>query len=74
MDKAILTYDEKKAAEAAFQGRPFNPTWSASARGVFDGIVNVLVAKTPLARMVSIAPSEEFQEGLPIAGVISMQR
>ena len=27
-----LTYDEKKAAEAAFRGAPFNSDWSESAR------------------------------------------
>ncbi|MEQ1793447.1 MAG: DUF6573 family protein [Nitrospira sp.] len=37
-----LTHDEKKAAEAAFAGRPFNSSWSASARVVYDGIVNAL--------------------------------
>ena len=36
-----LTYDEKKAAEAAFTGRPFNPEWSDTARKVYDGILNV---------------------------------
>lgn len=34
-----LTYDEKKAAEAAFQGMPFNPDWSDAARKVYDGIL-----------------------------------
>ena len=37
-----LTHDEKKAADAAFAGRPFNEAWSASARGVYDGIVKAL--------------------------------
>ena len=37
-----LTYDEKKAAEAAFAGLPFNEAWSASARAVYDGIVKAL--------------------------------
>ncbi|SPP63261.1 DUF6573 family protein [Nitrospira lenta] len=37
-----LTNDEKKAADAAFAGRPFNASWSASARTVYDGIVNAL--------------------------------
>ena len=37
-----LTYDEKKAAEAAFTGRPFNPEWSDTARKVYDGILNVM--------------------------------
>jgi hypothetical protein len=38
----VLTHDEKKAADAAFAGRPFNEAWSASARAVFDGIVKAL--------------------------------
>ena len=37
-----LSHDEKKAAEAAFAGRPFNDAWSASARAVYDGIVKAL--------------------------------
>lgn len=37
-----LTYDEKKAAEAAFSGRPFNDAWSESARAVYDGIIKAL--------------------------------
>jgi len=38
----LLTHDEKKAAEAAFARRPFNPKWSAKARAVYDGIVKAL--------------------------------
>jgi hypothetical protein len=37
-----LTHDEKKAADAAFSGRPFNPAWSAGARLVYDGILSAL--------------------------------
>jgi len=37
-----LTNDEKKAADAAFAGRPFNEAWSASARAVYDGIVKAM--------------------------------
>ncbi len=37
-----LTHDEKKAADAAFAGRPFNEAWSAAARAVYDGIVKAL--------------------------------
>jgi len=37
-----LTYDEKKAADAAFAGRPFNEVWSASARTIYDGVVKAL--------------------------------
>lgn len=34
-----LSHDEIKAAEAAFQGRPFNEAWSQAARVVYDGLV-----------------------------------
>ena len=37
-----LTYDERKAAEAAFAGRPFNPAWSESAKRVYEGLVRAL--------------------------------
>lgn len=37
-----LSHDEKKAADAAFTGRPFNEAWSASARAVYDGIVKAM--------------------------------
>jgi hypothetical protein len=37
-----LSYDERKAADAAFLGRPFNEAWSASARAIYDGIVKAL--------------------------------
>ena len=35
-----LTHDEKKAAEAAFRGEPFNPSWSEAAARVYAGIVD----------------------------------
>jgi hypothetical protein len=37
-----LTYDEKKAAEAAFRGEPFNPVWSSAAAKVYAGIVTAM--------------------------------
>ncbi|MBX3329179.1 MAG: hypothetical protein KF722_02165 [Nitrospira sp.] len=40
----ILTHDERKAAEAAFGGRPFNPAWSQSARKVYEGLIQALPA------------------------------
>jgi len=33
-----LTHDEKKAAEAAFRGAPFDPQWSDAARKIYLGI------------------------------------
>lgn len=34
----MITNDERKAAEAAFQGRPFNPLWAQKAQHIYDGI------------------------------------
>lgn len=34
-----LTYDEQKAAEAAFRGRPFDSNWSERAQAIYQGIV-----------------------------------
>ena len=61
-----LTYDEKKAAEAAFAGRPFNEAWSASARVVYDGIVKAL----PHTDVVIPSPSNIEEP----AEVLSAQR
>ena len=36
---SILTFDERKAAEAAFRGLPADPTWSSSAHAIYDGIL-----------------------------------
>lgn len=55
MDPKALTHDEKKAAEAAFEGRPFNPNWSAAARQVYDGILQHLEAQ-------ALAPSDNATE------------
>ena len=33
-----MTYDEKKAAEAAFRGSPFDSSWSESALKVYEGL------------------------------------
>jgi hypothetical protein len=52
-----LTHDEKKAADAAFAGRPFNEVWSASARAVYDGIVQALPH-----RDVAISTSSNVEE------------
>jgi hypothetical protein len=34
-----LTFDEKRAAEAAFRGLPIDPTWPVSAQEVYFGIL-----------------------------------
>lgn len=43
-----LTHDEKKAAEAAFTGVPFNQEWSETARKVYDGIMGVIGNASPV--------------------------
>ncbi len=37
-DNRTLTHDEKKAAEAAFKGAPFDPKLSEAARKVYLGL------------------------------------
>jgi hypothetical protein len=34
-----LSFDEKKAAEAAFQGLPIDQAWSVSAQAIYCGIL-----------------------------------
>ena len=53
-----LTYDEKKAAEAAFTGRPFNPEWSDAARRVYDGIVGVMGPSKSVEDRIELQPAE----------------
>ncbi|MCP9453565.1 MAG: hypothetical protein NNA23_12880 [Nitrospira sp.] len=45
----LLTHDERKAAEAAFDGRPCNPRWSESAKRVYDGLVQAMLLSSSLA-------------------------
>lgn len=40
-----LTHDEHKASEAAFRGLPCDPSWSQSAKAVYDGIVRAMAKK-----------------------------
>src|SRR5262245_25195639 len=41
-----LTFDERQAAEAAFSGKPFCATWSASAQRVYEGLIAALVTRS----------------------------
>lgn len=59
----VLTHDEKKAADAAFSGRPFDEAWSAAARTVYDGIVKAL----PHRDATISTPSEPLQPQEPLA-------
>lgn len=51
-----LTYDEKKAADAAFKGAPFDPKWSEAARNVYEG----------LSLAMANQRNEAFQEVRPL--------
>ncbi len=66
MDTALaprqITHDEKKAAEAAFTGRPFNPKWSDAARIVYDGIL-AAIGKDVRA----VAVNDELEPVEPLA-------
>ena len=55
-----LSHDEKKAADAAFTGRPFDDAWSASARTIYDGIVKAM-PHTDVATPV-LSDAEDFEE------------
>ena len=40
-----LTYDEHKAAEAAFRGFPFNPDWTESAQEIYARLCAAIVKR-----------------------------
>jgi hypothetical protein len=44
-DYRPLTHDEKKAAEAAFKGSPFDAQWSEAARKVYLGLSAAIANK-----------------------------
>ncbi len=64
-----LTHDERKAADAAFAGRSFDPAWSEAARTVYEGILAAQglpePAPTPTAPEKTEHP--EAAENQPIA-------
>lgn len=49
-----LTYDEQKAAEAAFGMQPFNPVWSHAAFAVYAGITAAMSRKSIAAHVPSM--------------------
>ena len=53
-----LSHDEKKAAEAAYQGKVFQSSWSKSARAVYDGILK--------ARGISIDSVDHVETGVDL--------
>jgi uncharacterized protein DUF6573 len=64
----MLTHDERKAAEAAFGGRPFNPAWSQSAQKVYEGLLQALPAHrdgTVVTHAQNAASKESPTEAAP---------
>lgn len=57
----VLTHDERKAAEAAFLGRPCNPAWSESAKRVYDGLTNALPA---LPDKTGVTPNHNIPQNI----------
>ena len=57
----VLTHDERKASEAAFAGRPFNPAWSESAKKVYEGLIHAL----PLLPDDSVAAESQIVQPEP---------
>jgi len=62
-----LTHDEKKAAEAAFRGAPFNPKWSEAARKVYQGVSGA-VANRPSEVIRELA--SQTQKLSPISTIV----
>jgi hypothetical protein len=58
-----LTYDQKKAAEAAFRGEPFNPAWSVAAAVVYEGIVSAM-CRMQVAALTDVTGVEAAEECL----------
>jgi len=60
-----LSHDERKAAEAAFAGRPFNPAWSESAKKVYEGLVRALPTPSDQSTVEPIEQPDEEKEVVP---------
>ena len=60
-----LTHDEKKAAEAAFQGLPFDPMWSEAARKVYLGL-SVAISNKRNEAFQEMSPSQPTTLGSPV--------
>lgn len=75
-----LTHDERKAAEAAFLRRPFDPVWSESAKKVYEGLIHALPVLpdesvvTPVTPDQNDAGNESPTEGAPTLPTVEEQK
>ena len=67
-----LTYDERKAAEAAFRGLPVDPNWSKAAHGVYQGIVGAMHGKPGLEEPSNDLP-DLSEDGCDLAEPATLQ-
>ena len=57
MKDRILTFDEQKAAEAAFNGYAFDASWSPSAQRVYEGIIEALANRVVKQSEADLQPA-----------------
>ncbi len=75
MELRDLTYDQKKAAEAAFRGLPPDQKWSSVARAVYDGLVKAIPhAAAPLVQDLALgAGHDEAEEAVAAVNQVPAQ-
>ncbi|MGD9850572.1 MAG: hypothetical protein AB7T38_04835 [Nitrospirales bacterium] len=56
-----LTHDEKRAAEAAFRGAPFDPKWSDAARKIYLGISTAVANQRQNAFKDIVLPKNKLE-------------
>lgn len=62
LEPRALSFDERLAAEAAFAGRPFNPTWSKAARAVYEGMLRAMGHAPDALGVVPMGVAQEDEE------------
>jgi hypothetical protein len=55
MTTRALSIDERKAAEAAFQGKALDPDWTIAAQQVYAGVVAALSKRRSLTLLEDVA-------------------
>lgn len=61
-----LTYDEHKAAEAAFQGLPLDPAWTNKAQVIYHGIREAMLVRDAQRATTAEAEQPAFHELEPV--------
>lgn len=61
-----LTYDEHKAAEAAFQGLPLDPAWTNKAQTIYHGIREAKLVRDAHRMAAAAVNRQRLQEFEPV--------